>query len=109
MPCNIPIAFGMIITAPTPFNTILWQWVNQTYNALLNYSNRNASSTYTSEDIIKSYSAACTSSILVALGIRKALSGYSNKATGARLIMLNTVSAFFACATAGFLNTWFMR
>jgi len=28
VPVNIPIAFGMIITAPTPFNTILWQWIN---------------------------------------------------------------------------------
>mgnify|MGYP000950048788 FL=1 len=24
VPINMPIAFGMIITAPTPFNTILW-------------------------------------------------------------------------------------
>jgi len=43
----MPIAFGMIITAPTPFNTVLWQWINQTYNAALNYGNRNASSNYT--------------------------------------------------------------
>ena len=47
VPVNLPIAFGMIITAPTPFNTVFWQWVNQTYNALLNYGNRNASSNYT--------------------------------------------------------------
>lgn len=24
LPCNIPIAFGFIIAAPTPFNTIFW-------------------------------------------------------------------------------------
>jgi len=47
VPINMPIAFGMIITAPTPFNTVLWQWINQTYNAALNYGNRNASSNYT--------------------------------------------------------------
>ena len=28
VPMNMPIAFGMIITDPTPFNTIFWQWVN---------------------------------------------------------------------------------
>jgi hypothetical protein len=28
MPINLPISFGMIITAPTPFNTIFWQWTN---------------------------------------------------------------------------------
>ena len=73
MPMNIPICFGFIIAAPTPFNTIFWQWINQTYNAWLNYGNRNASSTYTNEDIGKSYVAACTSSIAIGLGIRRAL------------------------------------
>ena len=28
LPCNIPISFGFIIAAPTPFNTIFWQWIN---------------------------------------------------------------------------------
>ena len=28
---------------------------------------------------------------------------------GARLILLNSVSSFFACASAGYLNAWFMR
>lgn len=46
LPTNIPIAFGFIIARPTPFNTIFWQWINQTYNALFNYGNRNASSPY---------------------------------------------------------------
>ena len=73
IPVNIPISYGMIITAPTPFNTILWQFINQTYNAAMNYGNRNASSTYTKQDIAKSYSAACATSITVALGIRKIL------------------------------------
>jgi len=28
IPMNMPIAFGLIIAAPTPFNTIFWQWIN---------------------------------------------------------------------------------
>lgn len=24
LPINVPIAFGMVMTAPTPFNTVLW-------------------------------------------------------------------------------------
>lgn len=44
LPLNLPISFGLIITPPTPFNTILWQWINQSYNAQNNYGNRNASS-----------------------------------------------------------------
>ena len=74
VPMNMPIAFGMIITDPTPFNTILWQCINQTYNASLTYGNRNATSTYTNKDILKSYVIACATSITVALSIRKVLS-----------------------------------
>ena len=37
------------------------------------------------------------------------LSGYSKTAVGARLIVLNSISSFFACSTAGFLNAYFMR
>jgi hypothetical protein len=109
LPANIPIAFGFIIAAPTPFNTIFWQWINQTYNALFNYGNRNASSPYGVNDILKSYTIAATSSIAVALGVRKILSPYSRNAVGSKLILLNSISSFFACSTAGFLNAWFMR
>jgi len=109
MPINIPICFGFIIAAPTPFNTIFWQWVNQTYNAWLNYGNRNASSKYTTQDIAISYAAACTSSITIGLAIRKAVSGRAAKLSGASLILLNSVSSFFACASAGFLNAYCMR
>ena len=75
----------------------------------MNYGNRNATSTYTSEDILKSYSVAVGSSIVVALGIRKLLSGYTRNAKGAQLIVYNSISSFFACSTAGYLNAYFMR
>ena len=109
MPMNIPICFGFIIAAPTPFNTIFWQWINQTYNAALNYANRNASSKYTTEDITKSYIAACTSSITISLGIRRLLASRTAGVSGAKGYIYNAFSSFFACASAGFLNAWFMR
>ena len=109
LPTNIPICFGFIIAAPTPFNTVFWQWVNQTYNAFLNYGNRNASSKYTNEDIIKSYLAACGSSLTISLAIRKALSSRTKGVTGAKAYIFNATSSFFACASAGFINAWFMR
>ena len=56
-----------------------------------------------------SYFAACSSSIVVGLGIRKLLEKRSNSATGAKLILLNSISSFFACASAGFINAWCMR
>lgn len=106
---NLPISYGMIITAPTPFNTIVWQLVNQTYNAMVNYGNRNASSVYTTQDIMKSYTCACAASVGVALGIRKALEGRTRHMKGAKLIVFNSVSAGLAVASAGFLNAYLMR
>lgn len=109
LPMNMPISFGFIMAAPTPFNTILWQWINQTYNATLNYGNRNASSQYTMQDIAKSYGMACGASIALALGVRKAMNPLSKGVTGAKLLVLNTAGSFIGCSTAGFLNAWFMR
>ena len=109
LPCNLPIAFGFIIARPTPFNTIFWQWINQTYNASMNYGNRNATSQYTTKDILESYLVAVGSSIAVALSVRKALSGYTRNIHGAQLIVANAISSFFACSIAGYLNAMFMR
>ena len=52
VPANIPIVCGMILSAPTPMNTFFWQWLNQTYNAGLNYGNRNASSKQTTAEAL---------------------------------------------------------
>jgi hypothetical protein len=75
----------------------------------MNYGNRNATSLYTTEDILKSYAVAVGSSIVVALTIRKALSRWTHGLTGSKLIVANSISSFFACATAGYLNAHFMR
>jgi len=109
LPMNIPISFGFIFAAPTPFNTIFWQWLNQTYNAALNYENRNASSTYTTQDIATSYTLATSAAITVALGIRKLVDKQAKQLKGGKLVLLNSVSSFFACALSGFMNAYFMR
>lgn len=28
VPTNLPIIFGMLMTPPTPINTMFWQWLN---------------------------------------------------------------------------------
>ena len=99
----------MLFTAPTPFNTILWQWMNQTYNANLNYGNRNASSNYTTTDILKGYILASTSSVSVAMFVRKILDGPTKRSKGAMLVFMNSLAAFSGCSSAGFLNAFFMR
>jgi hypothetical protein len=37
---NVPIIAGMLLAPPTIPNTVFWQWLNQSYNAGYNYSNR---------------------------------------------------------------------
>ena len=78
---------------------------------MFNYGNRNATTNYTNQDIAKSYSIAVTSSIFVALSIRKAfeLSGITKGLTGPRLIFFNSFSSFFACMSAGYINLFAMR
>jgi hypothetical protein len=74
VPVNVPILFGMLISPPTTFNTIFWQWFNQSFNAGLNYGNRNASSKYTNHDLMLGYTAAVGSSVSMALLLRKVFS-----------------------------------
>jgi hypothetical protein len=109
IPVQLPISFGMLMTSPTPFNTILWQWVNQTYNAVMNYGNRNASSKYTNGDIAKSYASAVSIAIILSLGIRKLVASRVAGQTGATMVMYNTISTYIACAAAGFSNCYLMR
>ncbi len=47
VPMNLPIVFMLLMAKPTTFNIIFAQWINQTYNSGMNYSNRNATSVYT--------------------------------------------------------------
>lgn len=109
VPVNVPILFGMLISPPTVANTIFWQWFNQSFNAGLNYGNRNASSNYTTKDLMQGYSAAVGSSVSMALLLRKLFSGVSSRVTGSKLILINAVISAIAGGTAGFLNTFFMR
>lgn len=109
VPMNVPILFGMLLSPPTTFNTVFWQWFNQSFNAGLNYGNRNASSPYTTSDLAQGYSAAVGSSVSMALLLRKLFSGVSSRLTGAKLILINSVISSLAGGTASFLNTFFMR
>ena len=70
MPMNIPLNIGFILAPPTIFNTVSVHVANQSYNAIMNYGNANASSPYTSQDIGRSYASAVAASVGVSLLIR---------------------------------------
>ncbi|CDW90303.1 sideroflexin 5 [Stylonychia lemnae] len=107
---NVPLVF-LVLFAPnqTPaFNASL-QGMNQTYNAMMNYGNRNASSPYTNEDILKGYAFAVLTSGGIALYSRKLLASKLKALKGARLILANSALGYLAGAFAGVGNVVMMR
>jgi len=109
VPMNIPILCGILLSAPTMGNTIFFQWVNQTYNAGLNYGNKNSTCEYTNSDLLKGYCAAIGSSITVASGLRKLTATATKTAKGKQLLLLNTLVGATAGGCASFCNTLCMR
>lgn len=109
VPTNVPIIFGMLMTKSTPASTAFWQWLNQTYNAGMNYGNRNASSQYTMKDLMVGYSAAVFSSIGMGIGLKKLFFRYTQNLKGGPAILANSIISYVAVATAGFLNSLCMR
>ena len=49
---NLPIISGMLLSPPSMLNTALWQGINQSYNAGLNYGNKNSSCAYSNMDLL---------------------------------------------------------
>lgn len=47
VPVNVPILFGIVLAPPTMKYTAFFQWINQSYNAGLNFGNKNSSCEYT--------------------------------------------------------------
>ena len=110
VPVNIPIVFGLVCTQPTLFNVIFWQWINQTYNACWNYSNRNATSTFTNKELAIAYTGAVSSSISIAL-VGRWMSKKFGSSTGSisKQRFVNGLVSLFALSTAGFLNLYLIR
>ena len=107
-PMSIPTLFGFLLSKPTTFNIIFWQWANQTYSAGVNYANRNASSSLTPSGIAAVYSAAVVSSIGVGLGMRKILNPFSANFKGPKALFMNFLISFFAVGGANLANLCMM-
>jgi tricarboxylate carrier len=94
---------GMILTAGmlqfyrTNSAVIFWQWLNQSFNALVNYTNRNAASSVTTKQIAVAYVSATTSALVTALGFKSFMS------TRAPPLMHRFVP-FLAVAAANLVN-----
>ena len=105
VPFNGPICVAMVASQSTPA-LLFWSWVNQSQNALVNYFNRNASSPMTNETLLKSYSAAVGSALVVAFGLATAIQKrYSPEQAKALLRWV----AFPSAVVASSLNCYIVR
>jgi len=95
----------MVVSSSTPA-LLFWNWVNQSQNALVNYFNRNASSTLSNETLAKSYAAAVGSSLAVAFGLATFIKKRYDPATAARLLRF---VAFPSSVMASSLNCYIVR
>jgi len=75
----------------------------------MNYGNKNSSCAYTNQDLLKGYFAAVSSSLIVALSLRRMTAGIAASATGVRLLLLNAGIGASAGACASYCNTSMMR
>lgn len=75
----------------------------------MNYGNRNATSTYSTNDILMGYSAAVVSSVTLSLGLQKLCGNFTRKLKGGNLVLANSIMVYLAVAAAGYLNTYCMR
>ncbi|CAI2373929.1 unnamed protein product [Moneuplotes crassus] len=106
---NCPILFGTLMCPQTPANIIFFQWINQSYNAGLNYGNRNASSPYTKKDIIRGYSGAVATALTISVSLNKIFSGVTSKMTGTKRFIVSTSFNWFAISLANAANCSLMR
>ena len=106
---NIPIMCGMLMSAPTTRNSIFWQWINQTYNASLNFGNRNASSTQSNAELLKSYGLACFASISTVLTMKRLLAPLAKGRSGMAAQVVNYAANWLAVASSSALNISFVR
>ena len=105
-----PLSVGLTMAPPTTFNTVIWQWLNQTYYSGLNYGNRNATNVASTVNIAMSYTAAVVSSVAIAIVLRRFIIGnYALRMKSGNQILFNSATSFAALAGAAVTNAIVMR
>ncbi|KAL8562992.1 hypothetical protein ACOMHN_004684 [Nucella lapillus] len=78
VPGGMVLIGAMITFYRTNTAVIFWQWANQSFNALVNYTNRNAASDVSTKRLLTAYVSATSCALIVALGLKRFLATRGN-------------------------------
>lgn len=87
---------------------VFWQWVNQSLNVAVNYSNANKSVPMNMTEVGTAYAAATTSAVGIAVGLTRMVPRLRSLSPGTKAT-LGRLVPFVSVATAGIVNISCMR
>ena len=105
VPGNMTITGCMMTFYKSTPSVIFWQLANQSFNAIVNYSNRNASAGVTNEQLGTAFAAATTASVGTALLFNKIIASSPALSGG----IVGRLVPLFAVAAANCVNIPLMR
>jgi len=105
VPGNMVITGCMMTFYKSTPAVVFWQTVNQTFNAIVNYTNRNASAGVTNEQLGVAYVCATSASVATALGFNKLIASSPTLSAG----IIGRLVPLFAVAAANCVNIPLMR
>ncbi|XP_008324736.1 sideroflexin-5b [Cynoglossus semilaevis] len=108
VPFGTPIVIGLLLPNQTVVSTIIWQWLNQSHNACVNYANRNATKPTPTSRFIQGYVGAVTSAVSIAVGLNMLIQKANSLSPTTRMIIQRLVP-FPAVASANICNVALMR
>uniref|UniRef100_A0A7N6B575 Sidoreflexin n=1 Tax=Anabas testudineus TaxID=64144 RepID=A0A7N6B575_ANATE len=108
VPFGTPIVIGLLLPNQTVVSTIIWQWLNQSHNACVNYANRNATKPTPTSKFLQGYVGAVTSAVSIAVGLN-VLIQKANKLSPATRMIIQRFVPFPAVASANICNVALMR